>query len=460
MYTKIPIYTAGCPPNQNKKHQVKRYFWLTVMLIVTACAPQIPTQEAVGLTESATPMKSIPSSTDTPDPGSPLPDSAGQALKPADQAVNTVQEKIQNRPTLPVFYPWSGNCEGDSGFYFDCDTPETRYSLVWIASGIAQDIESTQPEVSKTQTRFMQTDPDTLYLISEEWHYYNLSWRTLAEDSVFYLDETYQFHVNSEYGATKVINFEHPDWPELLALKAVNFKNAGFDGLMLDWWHDGAGNGRSEERVLAARLAIIQALREAAGEDFILLGNNNWGVDDPTAPYLSGVFLELWKPNPSKGYALTYTDENQEEWDPSIERMEDLLLYWDANLAWPKVIAFEPWKITQDDYIADRYTDENYRYAKLFAAMGVVIPENGYILYADNNDDWEGGDHQHAYYDFYQTDFGQATSDMVEVSRGVAYKMFEKGIIAYNRTRLEVEIVLPDGKTIQIGPLEGCFKEN
>jgi len=124
-----------------------------------------------------------------------------------------------------------------------------------------------------------------------------------------------------------------------------------------------------------------------------------------------------------------------------------------------KIIAFEPWKITTADYIADRNTQENYEYAKLFTAMGIVIPDNGYLLYADNNDDWDRGDHQHAYYDFYNTDFGKPTSGMIEVVEGVAYKQFERGVIVYNRTPSEIEVTLPNGMKFKIGPVAGLFLE-
>jgi len=376
----------------------------------------------------------------------------------------TIAEKIENKPTIPVFFPWS---KGEGGkpcsipLFFDCDRSETPYSLVWISSGIDRDIDSLKTNVSTQQSERMRSDENTLYLISEEWHYWNPGWRNLSPDSKFYLDEEFGPHTGSEYGRTMVINFEHPDWPRFLAQKAVNFKAAGFDGMMLDWWHNGAGNGRSEQSVETARLAIAKSIREAVGEDFILLGNVNWNVDDPTAPFLSGVYLELWKSDPSHGYVPTYADEGSDEnWTPSIERMEDLLGYWDANLMWPRVIAFEAWKITNDDYIADRYSEENYKYAQLFTAMVVVIPENGYVLYADNNDDWDGGDHQHAYYDFYLTDLGRATSEMVKVSDGVAYKLFEKGLVAYNRTSDEAVITIPDGREFWIGPFDGLFIEN
>lgn len=392
--------------------------------------------------------------------GSPVVSPANLVVEPFDGVIYTIDEKVENRPTIPVFYPWSGTGQDiDCGqtFYFDCDTGEHPYSLVWIAEGLARDLESTQPNVNDALSVHMLSDENTLYLISEEWHYWNPAWRTLATDSKFYLNEVFGYHVDSEYGHTLVINFEHPEWPGILAEKALNFKNSGFNGIMLDWWHNYAGNGRPPQRVEAARLAIAKAIREKVGDDFILMGNVNDNSNDPTAQYLSGVFMELWKPNPDKAYALTYVDQSNSTSLVSIEKMEDLLKYWDENLYPPKIIAFEPWKITTGDYVADRYTEENIAYAKLFTAMAMVIPENGYILYADNNDDWDGGDHQHAYYDYYLTDFGKPISGMIDIVEGVAYKQFERGIIAYNRTLSEVTVTLSNGKQFTIGPLEGLF---
>jgi hypothetical protein len=391
--------------------------------------------------------------------GDPLTNPGDLAIAAYDGTDYSIEEKVENRPTIPVFYPWASNCGDISNMDFDCDSDETPYSLVWIAPYVVRDLEITDPLVLPAVSNLIKSDGDTLYLIKEEWHAYGPDISYLSPDSKFYLDEVFNNYDVEEYGLEMMIDFEHPDWPGVLADKALHYKNAGFDGMMFDWWTNNAGNGRSKERVEIARMAIAKAIREKVGDDFVLLGNVGQDINDPTSQYLSGVFLELAKPDPSQGYPLTYDDEVNGDWPPSIERMEDLLIYWDENLQWPRIVAFEPWKITTDDYITDRYTEENERYAKLFAAMAVVIPENGYILYADNNDDWDGGDHQHAYYDFYLTDFGKPISDMVTVVDGVAYKRFERGLIAYNRTTTEVVVTLPYGKQFTIGPLEGLFLE-
>ena len=377
-------------------------------------------------------------------------------IEPTRAVINvspsSIKTKIENRPSIPVFYAWTNPRR-----VYEYDTTDSPYSLIWTTKGLAHDLESGEPNVPPIDSYNMQQDLDTLYIISLEWHYWYPGVRTLSPDSKFYLNEEFKFHLGSEYPDTLMINFEHPEWPDLMAEKALNFKRAGFDGLILDWWNNGAGNGRPEKDVQEARLAIIKEMRRRVGDAFILMGNVNFHTDDPTAGYLSGVFMELWKPVVSRSYVLTYDDEDGDVWAPSIERFEDALLYWDSALQWPKVIAFEPWKITTGDYIADRMSSENQKYARLFAAMACVIPENGYILYADNNDDWDGGDHQHAYYDFYRTNLGKPVSGMIEISKGVAYRKYEKGIIAYNRTMSEIDVALSGGKRLRIGALEGVF---
>jgi hypothetical protein len=381
-------------------------------------------------------------------------------LSPIKIPIFEIGDKIDNKPTVPIFYPWSGSGEGiDCGqaLWFDCDNSETPYSLIWTTQGTVPNLESTQVDLIDGQYARMVSDKDTLYIVSEQWRFQAEGY-ILPTSSKFYLGEYITEFSNTENDNTFMLNFEHPDWPKLLAEKALNFKNAGFDGIIFDWWHNGVGNGRSEEQVEKARLAISKEIRQKVGDDFIIMGNVNWNTDDPTSNYLSGVFLELWKENPSSQYSYDYNEENNSIPSiHSIERMEDLLKYWDSSLQWPKIVAFEPWKITTDDYIEDRISEENIKFAKLFAAMGVVIPENGYVLYADDNSDWSGGDHQHEYYDFYKNDFGKPVTSMIEVSEGIAYKRFENGLIAYNRTKNESNISFSNGASFPIKPLEGLF---
>lgn len=360
----------------------------------------------------------------------------------------SINEKIENRQTIPIFNAW-----GTKEKVYDCDTEQTPYGLVWTSIGIPKEIESTKAELSSNESYKMQKDKNTIYLISPQWSCWYPEKDILPKTSIFYLDEIFKPHENSEYPKTLVLNFEKKEWHKLLAKKAVTYKNYGFDGLIFDWWSDEAGNGRSKERVQKARLNILKSIREKTGNDFILMGNVNWRMNDPTSKYLSGVFMELWKHGLNEKYAV-YNIDNPEM---SIEKMEEALLYWNQVLLPPKLIAVETWKITESDYVHDRLSPENIKYAKLFAAMACVIPDNGYFLYADNNGDTPTSDHEHAYYDFYKTDLGKPVSQMIKIKNGIAYKKYQKGIIVYNRTKNKESFNLPNGNKININPLEGLF---
>ena len=92
--------------------------------------------------------------------------------------------------------------------------------------------------------------------------------------------------------------------------------------------------------------------------------------------------------------------------------------------------------------------------------MAMVVPKNGYILYSYNNWDIEDGfDYQHLYYDFYNIDLGKPTSNVIKFSEGVAYKKFQKGLIAYNRTASKKNFKLDEKFEINIDGLTGVFCE-
>ena len=107
----------------------------------------------------------------------------------------TVTQKVQNRPTIPVFYPWSGTgtgiygtCgDGNNNVWFDCDNETTPYSLLWTSKGRPSNVETLNININDDQKKLMTEDNNTLYLISDQWHYYSSKWSSLSKCSKFYL---------------------------------------------------------------------------------------------------------------------------------------------------------------------------------------------------------------------------------------------------------------------------------
>jgi len=281
---------------------------------------------------------------------------------------------------------------------------------------------------------------------------------------------------SGEYGKTVWVNYFHPEFADYFS-DLILKRTRRFDGVIFDWWHNDHP-GASKVKVKKARRKIAEAIRNKMGEEFIILGNVNWHGNGDTHDLINGVYMELAK---SKKTSSAYSCKE-------IAKIEKLIKFHDQNLSEPRIIAVEPWRITKKvskelqkkltiehmgverdipkskqkwwaKFWKMRYrsSPENIQFAKLFTAMAMVIPENGYILYGDNNPDNLGGDHYHTYYDFYNTDLGKATSHGMEITEGLGYKKYEKGLIAYNRTKFKYIIKFKDGKKVVIGPLEGVF---
>jgi hypothetical protein len=124
--------------------------------------------------------------------------------------------------------------------------------------------------------------------------------------------------------------------------------------------------------------------------------------------------------------------------------MEELIKFNEKHLRYPKLITFNPWRITDKSDPYNRTSEDNLRFARLYSAMATVIPEHGYILYGDNNPDFDEGDHDHHYYDVYSVDLGKPVSKYTPIAQGVAYKKFEKGYIAFNRLEYDVTVNFGD----------------
>ena len=92
--------------------------------------------------------------------------------------------------------------------------------------------------------------------------------------------------------------------------------------------------------------------------------------------------------------------------------------------------------------------------------MAVVIPENGYILYSDNNWDTDDEDYGSVYYEFYDFDIGKPTSKYIKVSSGFGYKEHQRGFIAYNINSSKKTLTRANGQKFTIPEKSGLFCED
>ena len=361
---------------------------------------------------------------------------------------NRIDSVLANRKTINLFRAWRS-----------WELGSKDYGLGW---GVQTVSPPTSTHLSLREIYWAYTYPDQNYSgqIGMEKFALKSKWG----------DKAWQ-----EYGRTLNVDYTHPDFLDYIT-QLVKSRTEGMDGVIFDLWRNDNHSyygGKSSSTVKKYRYKIAKSIREEMGKDFIILGNINWEKQKDTHEFINGVFLELWKKTRS-GYTCK-----------QIKDIASIIEFHDKNLSYPRLVAVNVWKIAKNppkekekeltkkifgkevdikkfdkDYWIKNYrsSPENIRFAKLFTAMAMVIPENGYILYGDNNRDNPNHDHHHEIYDFYKIDLCKPTSLKTDIKDGLAFKLHEKGVIAYNLTKNNYLIKF-DKKEVLVKSFEGVFEK-
>ena len=95
-----------------------------------------------------------------------------------------------------------------------------------------------------------------------------------------------------------LIDFTHTKAQEIIVGQAIALAESGlYDGIFFDYWNE---NGvilegyRSLEAEQAARVEILRRIREAVGDDFLIIVNNTGKLTLAT-PYINGIFMEAFR---------------------------------------------------------------------------------------------------------------------------------------------------------------------
>lgn len=334
---------------------------------------------------------------------------------PGHSLANGLEEKLSRRGTINAFNSWQPN-KGLNG-----------YALYWDNKSV--------------------TSSSSITLITPNWNYYYPDRADKYPGIESFLTNRNWDH-DQEYGRTLAIDLLKLGYiPYFVQL--VGKLKGGSDGLLLDWWHDYHPNGLTQGQMKRFRLQLVKELRASYGRELVIMANVNWFQDKSTAPYLSGVYLELYKEPYDRAGTRLYTLSE-------LRKIQALLDFYQKHLGYPKLIALQGWRRTKSLSDADRNSSENREMAKILTAMSAVIPENGYILYSDNNPDSPEGDHNHILYDFYDYDIGRPVAEAVKLSSTSRYREFANGLIVYNIGKKAVAFKFR-GQDLTVGPARAAF---
>ena len=271
---------------------------------------------------------------------------------------------------------------------------------------------------------------------------------------------------------TFLLDFTHPAVQDIIVSQALAVSRCGvFDGIFLDWWSedrpvlDGYRSNAAEQR---ARDVIIRRIREAVGEDFLILVNVNRSKPHRAAPYINGLFMETVRDS-ARGY--TYQ---------GLSGIESTMIWAENTLREPQIVCLEGWSIatqTPDptlNYYTTRLVDTkpdtpaNLRWMRLFTTLSLTHSD-GYVrfysgYFYDNPEErtyrygfWDaetgqpiGEPQEHYWFDFWDVDLGAPVGEIAERygnRQGLFIREFDNGWAVYNRSGAPQALQLPEQAT-------------
>jgi hypothetical protein len=338
-----------------------------------------------------------------------------------DAGADSAAARICNRAYPSVFEAWNPAQNLDTGpsgavapLVESVETTMARHDLIWkgvTAFGLAWDgpypgaatrfTEASIAAAVALRQRLLAMNPNVILL--GEIRYHDAASTYLPADSPWWQrDATGSPVVHSQSSAGDgphyYLDFTRDDLQAQVAAQCRAVVQSGaLDGCMLDWW----------SKDTPERVAMIQKVRQAIGDDAILVVNVNGSRPVASAPYVNGMYME------GLG-ASSFPD-----WTVAASNTE----WADANLRVPAFSALDAWAqlpAGRADYAAMR-----------FATAIALIHGNGYVLFADANS-LPTPDHLHDWYSFWDRSLGRPSGAGTIESDETRRRDYERGTVVLN----------------------------
>ena len=307
------------------------------------------------------------------------------------------------------------------------------------------------PEVSSIATdRIRARNPNILLLSSI--NYYVVGLDEFPDDWPYFLRDAegkrFKFQEWDQY----VIDFTHPVVQEMIIQKAAEIARCGiFDGTGLDHWGKGGIGPITDEEAWEAKDRIIQGIRDAVGDDFLIqVTTSNRTIPPRHAEYINGLFMET-----TEDYEGGYTYAG-------LAHIENTLSWAEENLREPQVNCLAGRGVRSEPLDSPR----NLQWMRLWTTMSLTHSD-GYVLFtmggaldhpphtfeflpghADLHAQGIRHTHQNKkyWYDFYEADLGrpvggdETKAQLYENREGLFVREFTNGWAVYNRSGTAQEI--------------------
>ena len=341
--------------------------------------------------------------------------------------------KIANEPIPENVWDWSymkkvlsrrdlhWQLSFKAAVYFPYLTPDVEFpNLVFRRARYAAD-------VIYERQHLQSLNPNFLFLLSL--YYYGAHPSDhYPEDWEYWLRDEAGNRIQADPYKEFLIDYTLPGAEDHFVQMAVSVKACGiFDGIFMDAWSedeadlpgvDSAAHLYHGNRV-EALVSLVKRIREAVGDDFLIIVNTRTEKIPRSAPYVNGAFIETWD--------AVYPRER-------LIEIENALSWYEENLRYPQINALEirinpsePWDSPANQQLARATTTLSLTHS------------NGYIqIVGQNNLPY--------WYPFFDAPLGRPIGEkgqLYEAIDGLFIREFTGGWAVYNRSGKAQEIELP-----------------
>jgi hypothetical protein len=380
-----------------------------------------------------------------------------------------IQARLRNRNFPSIFNAW-GRVSNRPALSYEARlahpdlswSPELGLRFQRTAHGFQ--LSGSLAETGKRRDTLMQMNPDKIFILEIRMRSADPKspfYRSTYNDGFPWIRDTDGNRVSEDgnEGSAFLIDFIDRAAQDIIVEQARAVKKCGvYDGIYIGGWHEDARvlNGHStlgaEQQ---ARLAILKRIRDAVGDDFLIIVGSGGDKPRQAASYVNGLFIQ--------------TDPNHAD-DYSSEELMDIerTLSWaEENLRSPQVNCLKGRGVETE--ASDSAT--NLRWMRVFTTMGLTHSD-GYLLYTTgvrrfiHKHDWRTFEISHKtaheqdlkhthhndiyWYDFWDERLGKPDGEKAQLYKnrdGLFIRKFTNGWAVYNRSGQAQKIRLPESAT-------------
>ena len=207
-----------------------------------------------------------------------------------------------------------------------------------------------------------------------------------------------------------------------------------FDGIFFDHWSGGRRlhEIRTLEAELVARDKILQGIRAAVDDDFLIMVNTNEDKIPRWAEYVNGTFMQTYPIFETPLENLTRLDQRVPIGyrHADIFRIEQTLIWSETHFREPRINAVHGYGLVKEP--GD--SPGNRRWMRLFTTMSLTLSD-GYVAF----DNYTTG----IWYDFWDADLGTPVGEKAQLYRnrdGLYIREYTNGWAVYNRSGKEQQV--------------------